>query len=156
MINIKPGEYYLGPYIDEDIVTVLGSCISVIMWHQASQRCAMSHYVVLNTIKEDDDEIGRYGQRILPHFVDYFDRHHCAHEDICVSVYGGSVSLLASGLNATYQVGSKNTQYALDYLRENGFEIIDADVGGNRGRKLKYLPMKNICELYTLPALTDL
>ncbi|NVK36301.1 MAG: chemotaxis protein CheD [Gammaproteobacteria bacterium] len=154
-IHIKPGEFYLGPYVDEEIVTVLGSCISVVMWHTEKEHCAMSHFVILNTINEADKAIGRYGQRILPHFVRYFDRLKCPHEEINVSVFGGAVSFQASNLNTTFQMGRKNSEYALNFLDQEGFAIESIDVGGTRGRKLIYTPMMAQCDLQLLPSLTD-
>lgn len=154
--HIKPGEYYLGPYINEEIVTVLGSCISVVMWHSKLKQCAMSHYVVLNTSAQIlKGDFGRYGEKILPHFVNYFDRLKCKRSEIDVNVFGGAVSFQASGLDSKFQMGRNNSEYALNFLTELGFEFNEIDVGGTRGRKLKYFPMLNYCDLETLPSLTD-
>ena len=52
-------------------------------------------------------------------------------------VYGGSC-MLEPAQSPTGHLGQKNAMLALEFLRRRGIDIVDAAVGGMRGRRLTF------------------
>lgn len=57
--NIHPGEYYFGSEFDS-LYTVLGSCVSLSVWHHRLKMGGLCHYVLpVLPIAQRFHEIGR-------------------------------------------------------------------------------------------------
>lgn len=135
-VKILPGEYYATTR-DMLIVTVLGSCVSVCLRDRDSGVAGMNHFMLPSTL-DSSDPIGasaRYGvfamELLINHLIKLGGRRHRFE----AKVFGGGNVL--RGLTAT-NVGSRNAEFAEDYLRTERIPIVAHDVMGEFPRKVYF------------------
>ncbi len=132
-IYLKPGELIVSeePVM---ITTVLGSCISVTMFHPRTGAAAICHGMLPNGGKSDSF---KYVDTSLLYMARYFKRLEIARSEIQVKLFGGADmfnNAQPSVRNLT--VGWQNISVATSCLEEYGLVPTASDVGGKKGRKL--------------------
>lgn len=135
---------YLGPgdmvVCDQParVVTVLGSCVSVTMFHVNSRLGAVCHSVLPSCRHETMcggacDEMFRYVDCSLLYMLSTFRNHGIPGSEIEVKVFGGADTLTSRRENT---IGSQNVRTALHIIGLEDLKIKAADVGDSFGRKL--------------------
>jgi chemotaxis protein CheD len=139
LIYLKPGELVISakPLI---ITTVLGSCISVIMYAEKIKLGGMCH-AMLPVYPSLENKVYRnkenYVDTAIMAMLEKFSHAGITPAHIQVKVFGGGDVLEASQHKSDpFSVGRKNIDTALMILKREGLNIACHDVGGNRGRKL--------------------
>lgn len=132
-IYLKPGELVT---TEETLLvtTVLGSCISVTMFHRESQVAAICHGMLPSSEKEDSF---KYVETSMRYMMKYFDWWKIPRAEIQVKLFGGAemFSTTQPGVR-NLTVGWQNISAARRCLLEYGLVLIASDVGGRMGRKL--------------------
>jgi chemotaxis protein CheD len=132
-LYLKPGELLI---IDEPMIvtTVLGSCISVTMFHQQTGTAAICHAMMPG----GRDSISfKYVDASIHQMVKYFLHRKVQLEKIQVKLFGGAdmfKSIVSEIPKLT--VGRQNISAAIHCLKEYGLVPTASDVGGWKGRKL--------------------
>ncbi|AWL13121.1 Protein-glutamine glutaminase [Saliniradius amylolyticus] len=138
-VYLAPGEFVIGNASQRLYSTVLGSCVSVIMFDPAKRFYAMCHYLMVGeTSRPSPELVGRYGSFILPSFHKHVLRRGIDPAELEVSLIGGATSANAQGLSAHYRVGERNVDYGFRFLEHYGYSISLQDVGGINGRRVKF------------------
>ena len=120
------------------VVTVLGSCVSVTLFHPVSRMAAICHGTLPRC---------RSGMQCRKPCIDAFKYVDCAiyfmlrkfraagikDRDIAVKLFGGADTLLSKSSNT---IGSQNVKAALEVIEAEKLRVIAADVGDAFGRKL--------------------
>ncbi|MFC3150041.1 chemotaxis protein CheD [Litoribrevibacter euphylliae] len=150
---LAPGDYCRGTPESEPILTVLGSCISVVLWDNYKGIFVMCHYLLLEAGTQDDETPGRYGKEILPHFFSFFKSKGLRGPDLNAYIVGGAFSESASRLPEELIVGKKNAEYACHLLEQERVNILHTDVGGECGRRFIYYPQDREYSITYLDAL---
>ncbi len=134
-LELLPGHVALGLAGDQ-LKTLLGSCVSVILTDPRRTVGAMCHIVHVGQPNAANAHNTAYGEAA---FHDMFDR--------LVSVaipparchayvYGGGN--MFPQMFSTTHVGAKNAEWVLHYLHDCGITVIEQDVGGNGYRKVAW------------------
>ena len=135
-VKILPGEYYATTR-DMLIVTVLGSCISVCLRDRDSGIAGMNHFMLPNTM-DSNDPIGasaRYGVFAMELLINQLIKLGGKRHRFEAKVFGGGNVL--RGLTAS-NVGSRNAEFAEEYLRTERIPIIAHDIMGDLPRKIYF------------------
>ena len=155
MARVLPGEYYVS-MLDECIVTVLGSCISVCVRDPYSKIGGMNHFMLPES--EEGHWAGtaasattRYGNYAMEHLINHLLSHGAARNSLEIKVFGGG-NVLKGGAN----VGTRNVEFVEKYMRSEGYRIAAKDVGGDNPRKLLYYPVSGKVLLKHLRTSDDL
>jgi len=134
-IYLKPGELVVA---EEPVMvtTVLGSCISVTMFHPATGVSAICHGMLPNG---GTSESFKYVDSAVRYMVRYMDSLQIRRQEIEVKVFGGSDMFtgVQQGLR-NLTVGRQNITVATKCLEEYGMVLTASDVGGKKGRKLVF------------------
>lgn len=117
-----------------EIVTVLGSCVSVVLFDEGRKVVGMSHYL-LPSGPEARIRSHRYASHALPSLVEAMlhagsDRHR-----LSAWVFGGANALGGSDIGRN--VGELNIEAAYGFLRGAGIPVREAKVGGVGARKIR-------------------
>ncbi len=132
-IYLKPGELVVAqdPVM---VTTVLGSCISVTMYHPETRAAAICHGMLP---KGNGSDSFKYVDVALMYMVNFFKQLKIVREEIEVKLFGGS-DMFASGQPSirNLTVGWQNISVATRCLEEYGLVLTASDVGGKKGRKL--------------------
>ncbi len=130
---LKPGDLVA---VEESVVvtTVLGSCISITMFHANSGAAAICHAM---QPRGGGSENFKYVDSSVQYMVQFFSRRKIPREEIQVKLFGGADMFKSAEQKiCCATVGSQNITAALQCLKANGLVPITRDVGGRMGRKL--------------------
>ncbi len=140
-IYLKAGEMLFSGE-SSAVMTVLGSCLSVTMFHRRSGFAAICHGLLPRCPKGRHCD-ARCGQRakyvecIVPWMVRQFTEVGVNLREIEVKVFGGADMFSSSGNGrAALSIGKQNIEAALEAIEKAGLRVFSRDVGGARGRKI--------------------
>lgn len=154
--KILPGEYYVTRE-NELITTVLGSCISACIRDRESGIGGMNHFMLPETnatkMKQGSDAmIGnatRYGNYAMEHLINTILSNGGKRKNLEVKVFGGGKIIPTLS-----DVGERNINFVLEYIDEEGLNLLSKDLGDIYPRKVIYFPqtgkvgMKKIQDLH--------
>lgn len=135
-VFLKPGEFYWGNY-NNRIETVLGSCISICVWHKELRIGGMCHCLLPNKPMNKNREIDvRYADEAIKLIMDKINSCNTSPDDYHVKIFGGSSMFNNKDGSSSFNVGEQNIKAAVDLMKKNGFKIHAQNVGGEMSRKI--------------------
>lgn len=154
--KILPGEYYV-THENELITTVLGSCISACIRDKESGIGGMNHFMLPETspdkLKRGSESVvgnaTRYGNYAMEHLINSILSNGGKRKNLEVKVFGGGKII-----PTLTDVGTKNIDFVLDYIDQEGLKLLSQDLGDIYPRKVIYFPstgkvgMKKIQDLH--------
>lgn len=140
-LHLAPGEFAIGCKEDRQLVTVLGSCVALLLWHPQSRFYACCHYVCVSNSQQKSWRLqpdGRYADQILPYFVRVLAQRKIPLHELQVRLFGGASSAKARGLMPSFQVGQLNRDYALAFCQQHGLQPEPHYFGEEQGIRLQF------------------
>lgn len=148
-IFLQPGDFYFGNR-DARIRTLLGSCVSITMWHPKLLIGGMCHYMLPSRGNKKVALLdGRYGDEAVMMFLREAMRQESNPASFVVKVFGGGNMFNTAGNNPVCQgrscqekmrscrnVACKNAVYGVSILERLGFNIEARDLGGRSFRNI--------------------
>jgi chemotaxis protein CheD len=134
-VKVLPGEFFVH---DEDILvmTTLGSCIAACLWDREKRVGGMNHFLLPDSGGNGGDS-GRYGSFAMDLLIGELVKRGATRATMEAKVFGGGAVI--SGMNSI-NVGERNTQFVLDYLRTERITVVSKDVLDIYPRKVCFLP----------------
>jgi chemotaxis protein CheD len=134
-VKILPGEYFV---FNEDllIMTTLGSCIAVCLWDRNAKVGGMNHFMLPDNGGSGADN-GRYGSFAMELLINEMMKMGASRMTMEAKVFGGGAVI--SGMNSI-NVGERNTEFVMDYLKTERIPIVSKDVLDIYPRKVCFLP----------------
>jgi chemotaxis protein CheD len=133
-VKVLPGEYYVDTQPIQ-IVTVLGSCIAVCLWDAQMRVGGMNHFMLPHG--DGKDTSGRYGVHAMELLINEMLKQGARRSALQAKVFGGGqVMKTFTSLN----VGEKNTEFVLEFLRTERIPILAKDVLDIYPRKVCFFP----------------
>lgn len=131
-VKILPGEYFV---YREDILimTTLGSCIAACLWDREAKVGGMNHFM----LPDGDAGTGRYGSFAMELLINELMKQGATRATMEAKVFGGGQVI--DGMN-TMNIGERNTDFVVDYLKTERIPIMAKDVQGPYPRKVCFLP----------------
>jgi len=131
-VKILPGEYFVDT---EDILvmTTLGSCIAACLWDRHAQIGGMNHFM----LPEGTGDSGRYGSFAMELLINEMMKRGAAKSRMEAKIFGGGAVI--AGMN-TINVGERNTNFVIDFLKLERIPIVSKDVMDVYPRKVCFLP----------------
>jgi chemotaxis protein CheD len=131
-VKILPGEYFVH---DEDmlIMTTLGSCIAACLYDRNAKVGGMNHFMLPDGVGDS----GRYGSYAMELLINEMMKRGATRMTMEAKVFGGGQ--VVSGMT-TMNVGERNTNFVMDYLKTERIPVVSKDVLDVYPRKVCYLP----------------
>jgi chemotaxis protein CheD len=131
-VKILPGEYFVDT---EDILvmTTLGSCIAACLWDRHAQVGGMNHFM----LPDGAGDSGRYGSFAMELLINEMMKRGASKSRMEAKIFGGGAVI--AGMN-TINVGERNTNFVIDYLKTERIPIVSKDVMDVYPRKVCFLP----------------
>ncbi len=131
-VKILPGEYFVD---NEDllIMTTLGSCIAACLWDRQAGIGGMNHFM----LPEGNGDSGRYGSFAMELLINEMMKRGAAKTRMEAKIFGGGAVI--SGMSSI-NVGERNTNFVIDYLKLERIPIVSKDVLDIYPRKVCFLP----------------
>jgi chemotaxis protein CheD len=142
IIYLKAGEMLFAgePSV---VMTVLGSCLTVTMFHRRTGFAGISHALLPRCPKRRHCDASCCGQQakyvdcIVPWMVRRFTEAGAHLREIEVKVFGGADMFTSTGnRGGVISIGKQNIEAAFEALEKAGLRVLARDVGGTRGRKI--------------------
>ena len=136
-VFLQPGDLFVG---DEGfrIRTILGSCVSITLWHPVKRVGGMSHFLLptRGTPVSEDQLDGRYGDEAL-HLVMRELRQAGVSLLACqAKIFGGGNMFPAHMPAHAGQVGQRNGEAAREMLRSAGIQVVSESLFGHGHRQI--------------------
>lgn len=131
-VKILPGEYFVH---DEDmlIMTTLGSCIAACLYDRNAKIGGMNHFM----LPDGAGDSGRYGSYAMELLINEMMKRGASRMTMEAKVFGGGQ--VVSGMT-TMNVGERNTNFVMDYLKTERIPVVSKDVLDIYPRKVCFLP----------------
>ena len=133
-VKVLPGEYFVH---DEDVLitTTLGSCIAACLWDRDRRVGGINHFLLPEAGGSADS--GRYGAFAMELLIGELIKRGATRSTMEAKVFGGGAVI--SGMQSL-NVGERNTEFVLDYLRTERITVVSKDVLDVYARKVCFLP----------------
>lgn len=138
---------------DQDValVTVLGSCVAACLHDPVARVGGMNHFM-LPDIDPGEGASARYGAHAMELLINELLKLGARRGNLEAKLFGGGNVLKSFTSN---QVGTRNAQFALDYLRAEGIPVVAQDLGGIHPRKVAFFPLSGRAFVRQLPHVHD-
>lgn len=151
-IKILPGEYYVTSS-NEGISTVLGSCISACIRDPKAGVGGMNHFMLPASSISPDKAVdqnswsksARYGNFAMELLINEILKNGGKKSRLEVKIFGGGK--IIQGMT---DVGERNINFVMDYLKNEDLAIISSDVGLTFPRKVFYNPKNGTAKIKKL------
>ncbi len=140
--EVFAGEIYVTTNKDIIITTLLGSCVAVCLMDEFNSVYGLNHFMLPMTEvkRRGASKIGKYGVDAMELLLKRMIAKGANKSYLKAKIFGGG-----QVINTRYNnVAQKNIQFAQNYLKKVGIEIIAQDIGGNCGRKIYFSPSESV------------
>ena len=117
-----------------EITTILGSCVSLCLWDANAGVGGMNHDLLPSG---GNDQPQRYGDRANAMLLERVLALGANMRWLRAKVFGGACVVKAFR-NGVTTFADRNARIAKEFLRDQNIQLVNEDVGGNRGRKLRF------------------
>lgn len=128
-VFLQPGEVYWGKG-NTRIGTLLGSCVSIVVWHPLLRVGGMSH-IVLPFGGLDP----RYADGAMHSLLREMEKEKTHPAEYTARIFGGS-DMLSGITHAPGHIGTENVMAAYSALEKAGIDVTTGDIGGPNYRRL--------------------
>ena len=132
-VFLRPGDWFFGAG-PHKVSTMLGSCVSVVMWSPRLGLGAMCHCLLPSRPLPravPAMSAGHYVDEALDWMAQQFHQHHCPLRSLDVALVGGATAHDSS-------IGASNVRKAQAWLDAQGVVPMQMDVGGRVVRRLSF------------------
>lgn len=138
-VVLSPGDFHFGG-TDTRIHTLLGSCVSVTLWHPLLRVGGMCHYMLphrrVPAAQHGLD--GRYADHAVRMFLEVIGRIGTQPGEYVAQLYGGGNQFPPFQRGRAPDVAKDNIEAGLTLLDRFGFRLANTDLGGTGPRRLSF------------------
>jgi chemotaxis protein CheD len=138
-VFLRPGEYHFGN-ADTRIVTLLGSCVSISVWHPRLRVGGMCHYLLPSrgVIPEGARYDGRFGDEAMLLLMQAIWQIAAEPAQFEAKLFGGANMFPQQCQKNELNVGDRNLEMAQILLKRYEIPLKAQHVGGEGHRKLMF------------------
>lgn len=135
-IYLQPGDFHFGAGTSR-LHTLLGSCVSITLWHPDLHIGGMCHFMLPSRGKKGIfTPDGRYGDDSVELFLCEIDKFGTPPGEYQAKLFGGGNMFSQLTGKKASEVGVRNVEAARSLLLANDFRIQSEDAGGYGHRRV--------------------
>lgn len=120
------------------ISTLLGSCVSITLWHPRKRIGGMCHTMMTERIRAADGALdGRYASEAFDLFLRHVENAGTQPSEYQAKLFGGG-NMFKSTTGKGMDIGARNIEYAHRLLAAHHITLIAEHVAGSGRRKLHF------------------
>lgn len=139
IVKVLPGYHYVTARADELVATTLGSCVAACIRDPQAGLGGLNHFMLPGDPNRVDwahpSMEMRYGQNAMERLINDILREGGRRERLEIKVFGGG-----NVLGRALDVGDRNADFVLAYLKAEGLKAAAKDLGGAWPRRVVYDP----------------
>jgi len=139
-VFLHPGEFCF-TNDKSHIHTLLGSCISITLWHPSLHIGGMCHFTLPRypgARSADRQRDGRYADDVMYMFQQEAIKHRTNLTEYEAKIFGGGNMMKSKGQNTEDSIGTKNATAAMTLLMKENVDILVAHVGEFGHRRIVF------------------
>ncbi|NVM75967.1 chemotaxis protein CheD [Duganella sp. SG902] len=138
-IFLMPGDYFVGD-AQYRVRTLLGSCVSITLWHPGLRIGAMSHFLLpghgRRRADRPADKPGMYGADAMQLLLDGLARQGVPLAQCQGKIFGGANMFPRSARGRVRDIGAQNGDFARALLQQHGIHVVSESLFGEGHRQL--------------------
>lgn len=134
VVAVVQGEYRIAKEPEVVLSTVLGSCVAACIYDVESGIGGLNHFLLPGDSRGGSVEL-KYGSMAMELLINELLKGGARRSNMKVKLYGGAQ--ISAGLS---DVGKKNIEFAREYVRREGFPVVDESLGGTQARRIHFRP----------------
>ncbi len=136
-VVLSPGDFYFGGGHTR-ISTLLGSCVSITLWHPRKRIGGMCHYMMAERDRPREGALdGRYASEAFELFLENIRAAGTRPSEYQAKLFGGA-DMFCSGSAGTLGIGLRNVEFGRRLLAARGIALMAEHVAGFGRRKLHF------------------
>ncbi|MBL8532348.1 MAG: chemotaxis protein CheD [Betaproteobacteria bacterium] len=136
-IYLMPGDLHFGPAPGR-ISTLLGSCVSIALWHPKRRMGGMCHYLLPSGRRRPGSKPGAYADEAIAELVRHITRAGSRPAEYRASLVGGGHMFPMIRRSSISEIGDRNVAAGRSLLATNGFTLYMEDTGGSGHRHVEF------------------
>jgi chemotaxis protein CheD len=133
-VFLQPGEWYFGEGAVH-VRTLLGSCVSITLWHESLRMGGMCHYMLPTRRGPDQLPDARYGDEAMALMLQEIGRVGTRPQQYQAKIFGGG-NLFGKSNPPRPHVGMHNISFAKELVQKQGFRFMGEHLGGEGHRTI--------------------
>lgn len=134
-IFLQPGQVFFGD-AGVRVRTILGSCVSITLWHPKQHLGGMCHYMLPERGAAGRILDGRYAPEALELLLDQMRLTGAAPREFQAKIFGGGRMFAAEERAAGIDIGARNVDVGRRLLRAQGLHLTGEHLCGQGHRSL--------------------
>lgn len=136
-VFLNPGEFYFGEG-EIRVSTLLGSCVSITLWHPMRRHGGMCHYMLDSRGIIMGGLDGKYADEALEMFMAELKKRKTHPAEYKVKMFGGGNMFGRIKKTSIDDIGSRNIEAGMHLIDRYGFKLENKHVGGFGHRRLMF------------------
>ena len=137
--RILPGGYAVVTEKDEMLSTTLGSCVAACIRDPLFGIGGMNHFLLPESNEFSNTSSfsngTKYGNNAMELLINELIKLGCNKKRFEVKVFGGAH---VGSMNVS--IGQDNSEFVLNYIEDEGMNLVSQDLGGKSARKIHFFP----------------
>jgi chemotaxis protein CheD len=135
-VFLQPGDYFVGD-AHYRLRTLLGSCVSIVLWHAGLRVGAMSHFLLAHRPRRRrSSPDGRYGEEAMVLMLHELTRLGVPPAECQGKIFGGGEMFPHQSYSENAQVGKRNGETARELLAAHDIPIVSESLFGVGHRQI--------------------
>jgi chemotaxis protein CheD len=127
----------------EMLITLgLGSCIGLVLYDQTAKVAGMAHIMLPDSRGASAKALekpGKFADTAVPTLIEMVCARGAVRSRLKAKFAGGSQMFALPGAETDFlAVGARNAKETADLLKKAGIQVVNSDVGGNKGRTVEF------------------
>ena len=139
-VVLKAGEFHFGGGYTR-ISTLLGSCVSITLWHPRRRIGGMCHYMMAERDQRTEpaghEPDGRYATEAFALFLWHVDKAGTRPSEYQAKLFGGA-NMFGQKAEGKLDIGARNIEVAHQFLAVQHIALLAEHIGGSGRRKLHF------------------
>lgn len=136
-VVLRPGDFHFGGGHTR-ISTLLGSCVSITLWHPRRLIGGMCHYMMPERDRSASQALdGRYASEAFALFLANVEKAGTRASEYQAKLFGGA-NMFGQKTDAKLDIGRRNIEAAHHFLAAQHITVMAEHIGGSGRRKLHF------------------
>lgn len=145
VIYITQGEYRISHDPQEQISTILGSCVAACLWDPRAGVGGMNHFLLPFGLGGTVGGSLRYGTHSMETLIIGLLSQGATRKNLQAKLFGGATMSANLG-----NIGSENARFAKEYLEDEDIPCVAADLEGIYARRVLFRPTTGQVRMMTV------
>jgi chemotaxis protein CheD len=144
-INITQGEYGVSTHPGEVFTTILGSCVAVCLYDPRAKVGGMNHFLLPGDQGGSTTDVSSFGLNSMELLINGLLKKGANRNRFEAKVFGGGKMI-----ERLSDIGSKNAEFAMEFLSFEGIPCVSKSLGGVKARRLRFWPVSGHVQMMLL------